>query len=267
MIGLVLLAAGNSERFIKSATEFIENNPNFELEIYKEIGFSIKNQLKINKVFLKMGEKMIWQYSLEKFTKFTNKIKNIVFVLNPLTFEFHKKIIEEKINSDIKNVDFVEGGEKRQDSVFNALEILKDKYLDYIIIHDLARPLITEIDIKNLIESIEKFDGCTLYSLPDDSIASDYDNNITYLPRNKIYLIKTPQIFRKEAIINAHEELRKENLEMEFTDDISLLDFYLFKVGFVRGSKWNIKVTTFEDYLFMNKLVAGVGFEPTTFGL
>lgn len=257
MIGLVLLAAGNSQRFINSIIETFNSISNTEsINKYNQIVSLVKSGIKINKVFLEIKQKMIWEYSMEIFSNFKDKISNLVFVLNPLTFEFHKKIIEEKIEKyGFKNVEFVEGGEKRQDSVFNAIKTLENKYIDYIIIHDLARPLISTNDVLSLIQKIKDFDGLTLYSNPDDSIVAYYEYP-SYIPREKIYLIKTPQIFKKEPLINAHEELKKENLRSEFTDDISLLDFYLFKVGFIPGNKYNIKLTTFDDFLFLEKILS-----------
>ncbi|MFN4219799.1 MAG: IspD/TarI family cytidylyltransferase [bacterium] len=256
MIGLVLLAAGNSQRFINSIIETFNSIQDENLiNKYNQIISLVKSGIKINKVFLEIKQKMIWEYSAEVFANFKDKITNVVFVLNPLTFEFHKKIIEEKVEKyNFENVEFVEGGEKRQDSVFNAIKTLKNKYIDYIIIHDLARPLITQKDISLLIQKIKDFDGLTLYSYPDDSVVAYYESP-SYIPRDKIYLIKTPQIFKKESLINAHEELREENLNSEFTDDISLLDFYLFKVSFILGSKYNIKLTTFEDFLFLENIL------------
>lgn len=256
MIGLVLLGAGNSQRFINSIIEMSNHIQDKNLlNKYNQILSLAKSGIKINKVFLEINQKMLWEYSVQIFSNLKDKINNVVFVLNPLTFEFHKKIIEEKIEKyGFKNIEFVEGGEKRQDSVFNAIKTLENKYIDYIIIHDLARPLITLNDVLSLIQEIKNFDGLTLYSYSDDSVVAYYESP-SYIPRDKIYLIKTPQIFKKESLINAHEELRKENLQSEFTDDISLLDFYLFKVGFIVGNKYNIKLTTFEDLVFLEKIL------------
>ncbi|MCS7243418.1 MAG: IspD/TarI family cytidylyltransferase [Candidatus Calescibacterium sp.] len=265
MIGLVLLAAGNSERFIQSINEFINqeliNKDSESLSIDKtnqinELVDLINRGTQINKVFLKIGNLMVWEYSINVFSKFNKQISNIIFVLNRSTFEIHKEIISEKIQKyNFNNVEFAEGGNKRQDSVFNGIKLLENKYIDHIIIHDLARPLITENDIKKLIETIKDYDGLTLYSQPNDSVVANYDNKITYLPRNLIYLIKTPQIFKKNVILSCHEELRKENLELEFTDDISLLDFYLFKTGFVPGNPMNIKITTIHDYILLTQII------------
>lgn len=252
MIGLVLLAAGNSERFLKSLYEQKSDLP-------KELIKSIEKQSIFNKIFIEINNKYLWKYSLDKFIEFNKnhkKITDVIFVLNPQTIDYHQKIIMENIeDSNFKSIDFVEGGEKRQDSVFNGIKKLENKYLEYIIIHDLARPYITLEDIKNLINEIKDFDGVTLYSLPNDSVAANYDNKVTYLPRKQIYLIKTPQIFRKEALLNAHQEMRNENLNLEFTDDISLLDFYLYKTTFIPGNPLNIKLTTIHDYFILYSIL------------
>ncbi|MCX7758118.1 MAG: 2-C-methyl-D-erythritol 4-phosphate cytidylyltransferase [bacterium] len=265
MIGLILLAAGNSERFIQSINEFINqkliNKDSESLKIDKtnqinEIIDLINRGAKINKAFLKIGNSMVWEYSINVFSKFNKHINNIVFVLNRSTFEIHREIISQKIQKyNFNNLEFIEGGNKRQDSVFNGIKLLENKYIDYIIIHDLARPLISENDIKKLIETIQDYDGLTLYSLPNDSVVANYDNKITYLPRNSIYLIKTPQIFKKNVILCCHQELRKENLQLEFTDDISLLEFYLFKTGFVPANPLNIKITTIHDYILLTQII------------
>jgi len=263
MLGLVLLGAGNSVRFIESFSNLVENNnvenrwsnfTNSVDELVSQFKESFANK-KFNKIFLKINNLMVWQYSVLVFSKFLDKIDSVVFVLNSEDLKNYRNLVEDFCKEcNFKNIDFVEGGQRRQDSVFNGIKKLDDRYIDYVLIHDLARPLIFYDDIYKLLDSINDYDGVSLYSLPSDSVCA-FEDGVTYLRREKIFLVKTPQIFRKKAIINSHEESRNEKLDMEFTDDISLLDFYLFNVGFVLGSPFNFKITNVYDYFIVKSII------------
>ncbi len=249
MIGLILLGYGKSERFLKSLTDNPIFNISFNTKIHNYLLNSLKNNF--NKILLKItDDKNVIDLPIEVFKKISNLIKAVVFVID--------------LNIDIKKYEnyfneilITEGGILRQTSSYKGLQKLKEsKYfneIEYVIIHDLARPLINLKMINNLIDCIKESDGCTLYIHPVDSIAFEFDRNLSYVNREKTLLIQTPQIFKKEAIFNVHE-LTKSEKDI-FTDDLSLLEFYTtYKINYTYGHKFNIKITDFNDYLIVLNL-------------
>jgi 2-C-methyl-D-erythritol 4-phosphate cytidylyltransferase len=87
-----------------------------------------------------------------------------------------------------------------------------------------------------------------------DSVAFEFDKNLSYINREKLLLIQTPQIFKKEAIINAHELAKSE--KETFSDDLSILEFYTtFKINYILGHKFNIKITDINDYFIVFNLL------------
>ncbi|MGC8734798.1 MAG: 2-C-methyl-D-erythritol 4-phosphate cytidylyltransferase [bacterium] len=250
MIGLILLGYGKSKRFLKS----LINNDTLNLinntKLYNYLLDSMK--INFNKILLKIRDnKNIMDFSIEVFKNITNLIKTVVFVID-------LNIDIKKYENDFNEILLTEGGSLRQISSYKGIQKLKEsKYfneIEYIIIHDLARPLINLKMINDLIDSIKDYDGCTLYINTLDSTAFEFDKNLSYIDREKILLIQTPQIFKKNAIINAHENAKYE--KDIFTDDLSILEFYTtFKINYIPGHKFNIKLTDINDYLIIFNLL------------
>ena len=103
----------------------------------------------INKQFLKLKRKEVIAHTIDKFYNNTN-IDEIVVVVKEDEAEFFRKNIIEKYG--YKNIKIAFGGEERQDSVFNGLKAV-NKDCDIVLVHDGARPFVTEKIIKGSIES------------------------------------------------------------------------------------------------------------------
>ena len=99
----------------------------------------------INKQFLKLKRKEVIAHTIDKFYNNTN-IDEIVVVVKEDEAEFFRKNIIEKYG--YKNIKIAFGGEERQDSVFNGLKAVNER-CDIVLIHDGARPFVTDEIIKN----------------------------------------------------------------------------------------------------------------------
>ena len=153
-----------------------------------------------------------------------------------------------------KLVGITSGGAERQESVFKALKFFmernlisgqkinqNDKLPDIVLIHDGARPYITEEIIENTVKTAEKMGGAVVYVKSKDTIRTVEKT----LDRNKLMAVQTPQGFKFDLIYKAHEEADKDNFLG--TDDAGLYERLGYKLGFVEGSYENIKITTPED--------------------
>lgn len=206
----VLLMAGNSTRFNKL------------LNSYK------------NKSLYELNNKPLLLYSLEKFNKI-DKINNIYIVVKPDEKELVETILEETGNIHVK---IVEGGSTRNKSVKNALKFVED---DYVLFHDVARPLTNINDIKEL---IEKTNLCgTLYHNLTDTVKETKSDKVRHLERSTLKAVTTPQIFHSslfDIILNNNEDV---------TDELTL--FENCDITFIEETSTNMKVTTFEDFEYM----------------
>ena len=133
-----------------------------------------------------------------------------------------------------------------------ALDHLPEK-CDIVLIHDGARPLISPRMVEQAIVSTEK-EGATTMGVPvKDTITmvSGTSHTITEtLPRDSLYSIQTPQTFRRDVIVEAHQKARQEGFSG--TDDASLVERIGIPVKVIMGAYTNIKITTDED-LFLLK--------------
>jgi len=166
-----------------------------------------------------------------------------------LTEEDSNKLYD-KINSlsTTKRIKIVNGGNSRQQSVYNGL-VQADQSSDLICIHDAVRPFVNETLIKKSLDIINNHDGVILALPSSDTIKKVFQNQILEtLPRELIWRAQTPQIFFKSPLLEALEFAKSKNISG--TDEASLLEKIGYQIGFVEGSPLNIKVTTSEDWIF-----------------
>jgi len=204
--------------------------------------------LGFNKVFAKVKGKEIIALTIEKFYA-SSYVNEIVVVVSEDEVEFFKENILKRYN--FNNVKIAKGGEERQFSVYNGL--LACSSSDIVLIHDGARPNIKDDMIKRSIDGALKYGATTLAVPVIDTIKIVEDGfSVETLNRNKLYAIQTPQTFRYDLILKAHENAIKNGIKA--TDDATLVEMLGHKVKIIEGSYDNIKVTTPKDILILELL-------------
>jgi 2-C-methyl-D-erythritol 4-phosphate cytidylyltransferase len=144
-----------------------------------------------------------------------------------------------------KKIKTVIGGETRQESVKAALDAADDE-CDLIMVHDAVRPLVTPDLIENAIEKTRELNATVTAVKVKDTIKEVKGGIVTKtLDRDKLYAVQTPQTFKRDIIIKAHENALKKGIVK--TDDAALVEETGQKVHIVRGSYDNIKITTDDD--------------------
>jgi len=195
-----------------------------------------------NKIFLEINGKTILEMVLEKFSSFDEIIQTIVIIRRE-DEELFKKIFTEF------NVEYVYGGEERQDSISNAIDILNIES-EYVMVHDGARPLIKKEFIKKIIDKVSKNTGVILAVKSKDTVKRVKDLKVVEtLDRSEIFNVQTPQIFYKENFVEVYNKLKQDKIMV--TDDSSLFEYFGYEVGVVIGDYSNIKITTLEDLDFL----------------
>ena len=155
-----------------------------------------------------------------------------------------------------KLINVIEGGNTRQESVYRGLKALKAKNDDIILIHDGARPLVSQDIINENIDSCLKYDAIDTVIKADDTIVHSIDEKtINNIPsRNELYQSQTPQTFRYELILSAHEAALKGEIP-NVTDDAKLVISMGKSVHLVAGNKQNFKITTADDLKIFKALL------------
>jgi 2-C-methyl-D-erythritol 4-phosphate cytidylyltransferase len=138
----------------------------------------------------------------------------------------------------------VEGGSERAYSVLNALHVAEGKW---VLVHDAARPCLTQGDLDALIASAMACDGAILGSRVRDTMkrTDGAGNIVATVEREQLWHALTPQMFPTGTLKRALEEGLA--LGALITDEASAMERAGFTVKMVEGRADNIKVTRPED--------------------
>jgi len=194
-----------------------------------------------DKVWALLGGKPILARVVDVFQK-CHHIDQIVIVLSQQNIERCRKLVAEQ--GWTKVTDVCPGGKRRQDSVAAGLKHLKD--CRWVVIHDGARPLVSEdLIIRGLTEAKET--GAAVAAVPvTDTIKVAGDDSAVQqtLPRQNLWAVQTPQVFRFDIISEAYRQMKD-----KVTDDASLVEQLGYRVKLYPGAYDNIKITTPDDLI------------------
>ena len=206
----------------------------------------------ISKQFIDIKGKPIIYYTLKKFSE-NKKIDNIIVVLPEDEVKYFKENILKKYELRINKI--VIGGKERQDSVYNALKSLKNSSTDIVLIHDGARPFISERIINEGIKFAEIYGAAAPGVMPKDTIKVKNEKNFSVDTPNRANLvsIQTPQVFKFDEILECHEKIRYNGEKV--TDDTMVVEKYGYSVYLYDGEYTNIKVKTPEDLILAERLI------------
>jgi 2-C-methyl-D-erythritol 4-phosphate cytidylyltransferase/2-C-methyl-D-erythritol 2,4-cyclodiphosphate synthase len=154
----------------------------------------------------------------------------------------------------------VTGGETRQQSVRLGLESLehffgKDGAPDFVLIHDAARPLVSQRVIADVVAALEGgADGALPMLAATDTLRRrEADGRWSLVTRDNLYRAQTPQGFVYGKILAAH----RQNAHQEVTDDVALAEMAGLTVRMVEGEERNLKVTRKEDFAVAEAMLGG----------
>lgn len=150
----------------------------------------------------------------------------------------------------------ISGGASRQESVRLGLEGLAKEPPAFVLIHDAARPLIAQETIAATVAALRDADGALPVLAASDTLKRMEGGRVAAtLARDGVGQAQTPQGFRFDKILAAHRAAR----DTTATDDAAIAEAAGLKVVAVTGSRLNFKLTTPEDFLMAEALLAGAG--------
>lgn len=203
-----------------------------------------------SKQFIEIKGKPVLVYTLEKFI-YNKSIDEVILVLPEDEVDYCKKEVLQRYSLKVDRI--VIGGKERQDSVFNALEAMEKA--DIVLIHDGARPFISEKIIEEGIKYANIYGAAAPGVTPKDTIKIKNEDNISVdtPDRNTLVAVQTPQCFKYDEIYQCHRKIKEENAIV--TDDTSVVERYGHKVYLYEGDYTNIKITTPEDLILAERLI------------
>jgi 2-C-methyl-D-erythritol 4-phosphate cytidylyltransferase len=201
------------------------------------------------KPFALLDGRPVWMHVADRFANRTDVCQTLLIIAAEDREHFAEKFAG---NAAILGIEVVEGGAERSDSVARALERVRDD-ADYIAVHDAARPCIAAEWIDAVFAAAERT-GAAILAIPVQGTLKRANPDQTIAEtanRDKLWEAQTPQVFRRQLLIDAYARRGKEPA----TDDAQLVERLGHKVSIVTGSPMNLKITTKEDLRIASALL------------
>ncbi len=202
------------------------------------------------KQFTELGGTPILIHTLRKFAG-VDAVSEIWIALREIEIAgFRTRLQNEAKDLLKKKVEFVVGGEHRQQSVEHALKAVTAAADDIVLVHDAVRPFVTAEIIQEVIAGAEKY-GAAIAGLPAVDTVKQVERTAegalikATIPRAGIVMAQTPQGFRYSVIKKAFDEASADGFLG--TDEASLVERSGHEVAVVMGSPRNIKITAPAD--------------------
>lgn len=218
----------------------------------------------VRKQYMDLGGRPVLYYALQAF-ECSPLIDSVVLVAGDQEqISYCRRELLERYQ--LRKVELVTtGGRERYDSVFRALRCIREKGTreareGYVLIHDGARPFVTEEILERCLEAVEKYEACAAGMPAKETVKiADAEGFAASTPdRDLVWTVQTPQAFSFALIEEAYERMLEktgagtgspaEGRRLPVTDDAMVVEtFTNKKVKLVEGSYRNIKITTPED--------------------
>ncbi len=212
----------------------------------KRIGAGVHKQL------IEIAGKPILIHTLEKFQN-CDCIDAIIIATAPEIMLEVENLIK-KFNIT-KVVEVTIGGNERQDSVYNALQMMVYHHTEIVVVHDAVRPFISCEKICEVVSACKETGAAILAVRPKETVKlGDKDGFVEKtLDRNLVWLVQTPQAFYYSILQQAYKRAYTDSFYG--TDDASLIERLGVKVKVIEGLYENIKITTPEDIEFARMML------------
>ncbi|MFH1264179.1 MAG: 2-C-methyl-D-erythritol 4-phosphate cytidylyltransferase [Planctomycetota bacterium] len=193
------------------------------------------------KPFALLGGRAVWLHAAERFLNRDDVVQTIVVISPDDREQFNFKFSS---NVAIMGIDVVEGGAERADSVENALARVKPE-AEFICVHDAARPCLANEWVDKIFQTARRT-GAAIFAIPVAGTVKRVGPDKTIeetLSRKDLWEAQTPQVFRRELLLDAYA--KREGFQA--TDEAQLVERLGHPVTVVPGSPINLKIATKED--------------------
>ena len=201
------------------------------------------------KTFQELNGRAVWLRAIEPFVNRADVVQRIV-ALSAEDLEWFKD--KYRANLAFMDLMLIEGGTERADTVERALSQVRAD-IDFIAVHDAARPLLATEWIDAVFRAAEKT-GAAIPGTPISStlklVAPD-GRIVKTVPRDGLWAAQTPQVFRRQLLLDAYAQRG----DFQPTDEAQLVERLGHPVTVVECSPMNLKITSQEDMRMAQALV------------
>ncbi len=199
----------------------------------------------VDKSFIKSRGIPIIKYSFDCLYRY-KYVKEIIIVMNEKNMVKGKELFRSS-----SNVKIVPGGDTRAESAKQGVLRAKE---EFVLIHDAVRPFITRELLDEMFSAMQEGVDAVIPGTPVKSTIKKINNDSFVeetLERKKLIEVQTPELFRRNALLNAYEKCTLGGI----TDEAMLIENMQGKVKVVKGLEENIKITTPFDLILMEGII------------
>lgn len=203
------------------------------------------------KPFALLDGRAVWLRCAELFVTRPEVIQTLLVIAADDLELFRRRFTP---NIAFMDIQIVEGGAERFESVANALALVKPE-ADFVAIHDAVRPCLTE-ELINVVFGKAQKTGAALLAIPVSDTLKQVDDQqqvMGTISRQGLWQAQTPQVFRRDWLVEAYA--RRQELQGPITDDAQLIEATGHPVTVVEGAATNIKITTKSDLFLAEALL------------
>jgi len=196
------------------------------------------------KQFCYISGKSILDWTLQRF-EFCPVVTSIILVVPKGMQKEAENILSLSCYRKLKQI--TEGGKERMDSVYEGLRFV-DEDAKIVLVHDGVRPLVSQSLIKAVVDNTKIY-GAVVPGIPIKETIKEIDPEgfvTKTIPREKVYIIQTPQGFKTELIKFAYRQAKISKYRA--SDDAGLVEKIGGRVRIIPGEETNIKITTSFDF-------------------
>ncbi len=206
---------------------------------------------KRKKPFVDLDGRAVWVRTAELFINRDDVCQTLIVVAAEDREEFARRF---GANLAFMDVDVVEGGAERSESVARALERVRDE-AEFIAVHDAVRPCLLKEDIDKIFEAAARHAAAVLATpVPDTLKRAAPDQTIAEtVSREQLWAVQTPQVFRRDLLLKAYAN--RSRAGKSITDDAQLVEATGTPVRLVEGPRTNIKITTKQDLILAKAIL------------
>lgn len=206
-----------------------------------------------SKVYLPLHGRAMLLHTLDRFAA-ARRIADVIVVVAAADLDGCRALIQADPQLRTSEYRLQAGGASRQESVRLGLQRLPAE-CDIVVIHDGARPLVSPALIDRCVDEAWQKEAVAAGVPVRDTIkqVSPAGTVRSTLDRSALWEIQTPQAFRRQIIVEAHEAARRDHAVA--TDDAGLVERLGKPVYVLDGERWNIKMTVAEDLLLAEALM------------
>ena len=196
------------------------------------------------KQYLPLAGQSILQHTVNAFLQHP-QISHVFVVVSPLD-----GYVAQALQADARLTVLFCGGATRSDSVYNGLDAMASQVAvqkqDWVLVHDAARPGLSQALITRLIAAIGAEDVGGLLAMPVvDTVKLQSETALTTIPRAGLWLAQTPQMFRHAELRHALHSAQAGTVAI--TDEASAMELQGLVPKLVEGHWGNAKITMPSD--------------------